>query len=204
MNPAHHEDGRIARRLENRVRIVDAVFRLLRNAQHPTLAEIAEVAGVTSRTLLNHFPDVGSLVLAAVQRGRQLADRDMPQVPTTGDAEARIRRFCTDAVPFYDTYSVIRWATLTFPGGLEGFDPRQGKSPVLNEVERRVCVLLKGAGFDLEGDTELKRAVLVMLDPLAWRLLRTQQGLSRPAAAAAMARGLLALGREAKRASRSR
>lgn len=203
MSPAleHHEDGRVARRLENRQRIVDAVFRLLREAQQPTLAEIASAAGVTARTLLNHFPDVASLVRAAVQHGRELAEADMPELPRSGDAEARIRKFCLDAVNFFDTYAVIRWATLTLPGSND-FDPRQGKSLVLNEIERRVFTLLKGAGFELDGDPELRRAVLVLIDPLAWRLLRTQQGLSRPAAAASMARGLIALGREAKRARR--
>ncbi|HKP58002.1 MAG TPA: hypothetical protein VJV78_14825, partial [Polyangiales bacterium] len=73
MDEAHArvEDGRVARRLENRVRILDALFALIRSGRpHPTLREIAGKAGVTSRTLLNHFPDVGSLLLAAAARGR--------------------------------------------------------------------------------------------------------------------------------------
>jgi AcrR family transcriptional regulator len=201
-HPEQHKDGRTARRLENRQRIVAAMFRLLREAQKPTLAEIAEAAGVTSRTLLNHFPDVGSLLLAAVQHGSELSEGDLPELPSAGDAETRIRKFCADAASFFDTYAAIRWATLTFPGGIDGFDPRQGKSLALSEVERRVASLMKGAGFDFDGDPELKRALLVAIDPLSWRLLRTQQSLSRPAAAAAMARSLIALGREAKRSRR--
>jgi AcrR family transcriptional regulator len=197
-----HKDGRTARRLGNRQRIVEAVFRLLIDGQQPTLAQIAVASGVTSRTLLNHFPDATSLVRAAVLRGAVLAKADMPEIPSAGDGASRIRKFCLDAVRFFDTYAVIRWATLTFPGGLAGFDPRQGKSLVLNELERRVTVLLKDAGFDLDADAELKRAMRVVIDPLSWRLLRTQQGLSRPAAAAATASALIALGREAKRKRR--
>lgn len=201
--PEQHEDGRIARRLENRLRIVDAVFQLLRDAQKPSLAEIAEAAGVTSRTLLNHFPDLSSLVMAAVQRGRELALEDLPELPSSGDAETRIRKFCADAINFFDTYAVIRWATLTLPNAIDGVDARRDKSAPFNEVERRVASLMRTAGYDYDGDVELKRAVLVVIDPLAWRLLRTQQGLSRPAAAAVMARSLIALGREAKRVRRS-
>ena len=38
------EDGRVARRLDNRVRILDALFALIRNGRpHPTLKEIREL-----------------------------------------------------------------------------------------------------------------------------------------------------------------
>jgi AcrR family transcriptional regulator len=198
-------DGRVARRLANRTRIVDALFDLLRqSSHHPTLAEIAEKAGVTSRTLLNHFPDVASLLLAAVMRGRELAENVFPTLPDERDPETRIRRFCDEAVGFFDNYASIRWATLTFPGEIPGFDARQGKSAVLNRVEQRVLQLLEETGHDLNGDPELLAVLRVLIDPLSWRLLRTQQGLSRSAAAAGMARALLSLGREARARGQAR
>jgi hypothetical protein len=46
--------------------------------------------------------------------------------------------------------------------------------------------------------------VLVAIDPLAWRLLRVQQGLSRADAAATMARGVIVLARDGKAPRRSR
>jgi AcrR family transcriptional regulator len=188
------EDGRVARRLDNRVRILDALFTLIRSGQpHPTLKQIADNAGVTSRTLLNHFPDMGALVLAAATRWRGLVRTQLPELPELADPEARVHEFFQRAAGFLDTYSAIRWATITFPGSLPGFDQRQHKGVVLGSVERRVSELLASIGVELERDPQLRRAVLVMIDPLAWRLLRVQQGLSRKEAATCMARGVYAL-----------
>jgi hypothetical protein len=67
-------------------------------------------------------------------------------------------------------------------------------------LERRVAELLKGFDVEIERDHELRQALLVMIDPLAWRLLRVQQGLSRNDAAASMARGVIALARSSRSA----
>ena len=193
------DDGRVARRLENRVRIVDALFELIRAGQyHPTLKDIAEKAGVTPRTLLNHFPDVGALLQAALVRGRELADQDLPELPSVHDPEERVRAFFVSCVGFYDAYAAIRWATLTYKGNLQGLDVRQGRGQVLSRVEARVAGLLEGFGVSVEQDRELRRALRVVADPLSWRLLRVQQKLSRAEAAAAMARGVIALARHAQ------
>ena len=206
MDEAHArvEDGRVARRLENRVRILDALFALIRSGRpHPTLREIAGKAGVTSRTLLNHFPDVGSLLLAAAARGRQLAERELPEVSDHPNPETRVRDFFRAAIPFYEGYSAIRWAVLTFPGEMPTLDPR-GKGVVLSMVESRVGELFNSFGVQLNSDRQLRQAALTVVDPIAWRLLRVQQKVSRAEAAESMARGVIALARDAKVAQRSR
>jgi AcrR family transcriptional regulator len=193
------DDGRVARRLENRVRIVDALFELIRAGQyHPTLKDIAERAGVTPRTLLNHFPDVGALLQAALVRGRELCDQDLPELPSGLDPDERVRAFFSSCAGFYDAYAAIRWATLTYKGNLQGIDVRQGKAQVLSRVESRIAGLLEPFGISIEQDRELRRALRVVTDPLSWRLLRVQQKLSRAEAAAAMARGVIALARHAQ------
>jgi AcrR family transcriptional regulator len=204
---ASSEDGRVARRLDNRARILDALFMLIRSGNvHPTLKQIADNAGVTSRTLLNHFPDMGALVFAAATRWRGLARTQLPAIPDHPDPETRVHEFFQRAASFLDSYSAIRWATLTFPGNLPGFDQRQHKGVVLGLVERRVLELLTSCGIefelDCERDQQLRRALLVMADPLAWRLLRVQQGLSRKDAAASMARGVFALACAVSRAKK--
>ena len=192
-------DGRVARRLQNRDRILDALFELLRSGRvHPTLREVAERAGVTPRTLFNHFSDVGALLLATAARGVELAKSQLPPPSTDRDPEVRVRDFFRGAIAFYENYSAIRWSTLTYPGGMPGFDARQKKSPVLALIEQRVADLCKGLGVDINDDPELRRALLVAVDPLAWRLLRAQQGLSRVDAANTMARSVLALARDAR------
>jgi AcrR family transcriptional regulator len=199
------EDGRVARRLENRSRILDALFALIRSGRpHPTLREIAAKAGVTSRTLLNHYPDVGSLLLAAAARGRDFAYSEVPQISEHSNPETRVREFFRGAINFYEAYSAVRWSVLTFPGEFPKLDTRSGKSVVLSLVESRVSVLLTGFGVSLEKDKQLRQAVLVAIDPMAWRLLRVQQRVSKAEAAETTARSVIALARDAKTSQRSR
>jgi AcrR family transcriptional regulator len=195
MNIGHaHADGRVARRLQNRDRILDALFELLRSGRvHPTLREVAERAGVTPRTLFNHFSDVGALLLATTARGVELAKTQIPAPSRDPDPETRVREFFRDATTFYENYAAMRWSTLTYPGGMPGFDVRQKKSPVLALLEQRVSELCEGFGVKLADHPELRRSLLVVVDPLAWRLLRVQQGLSRNDAAGSMARSVIAL-----------
>lgn len=187
-------DGRIARRLGNRVRILDALFALIREGvYHPTLKQIAARAGVTPRTLLNHFPDLGSLLMAAAQHGRRLAESSLPDPPSSGDPEKRVREFFRRSAGFYDAFAAIRWATLTTSATLPGFDPNKHKSVVLGRLSERIALLVEN--FDVTPSKPLMRALLMMTDPIAWRLLRVQQGLSRAYAAEAMASGVVALAR---------
>jgi AcrR family transcriptional regulator len=194
--PEHAQagDGRIARRLGNRVRILDALFALIREGTyHPTLKQIAARAGVTPRTLLNHFPDLGSLLMAAAQHGRRLAESSLPDPPASGDPERRVREFFKRAAGFYDAFAAIRWSTLTTNATLPGFDPNKHKSVVWGRLSERIALLV--SNFEVSQTKSLQRALLVMTDPIAWRLLRIQQGLSRVDAADAMASGVIALAR---------
>lgn len=199
------EDGRVARRLENRARILDALFALIRSGRpHPTLREISAKAGVTSRTLLNHFPDASSLLLAAAQRGRDYARSEVPVVSHHANPETRVREFFRGAINFYESYSAVRWSLLTFPGDVTKLDTRQSKGVVLGLIESRVSELVAGFGVSLEKDKQLKQSVLVAVDPMAWRLLRVQQRVSRVEAAETMARSVIALARYAKSSPRAR
>ncbi len=200
------EDGRVARRLENRTRILDALFALIRSGRaHPTLREIAAKAGVTSRTLLNHFPDVGSLLHAAAQRGREFAFSELPDVSDHPNPETRVREFFRASVSFFEAYSAVRWSVLTFPGGIPNLDARHPKNNIVSGlVESRVTELFAGFGVALDKDKQLRQAVLVAIDPMAWRLLRVHQRVSRAEAAESMARAVIALARDARSAARGR
>lgn len=197
--PTQSEDGRIARRLGNRARILDALFALIRaGTYHPTLKQIAAHAGVTPRTLLNHFPDAASLLMAAAYHGRELAAARLPPLPDIADPEERVREFFRRGASFYDGFGALRWSLVTNPATLAVFEANRYKGVALGLLNQRVIDLVNG--FDKPLDATGKRALTMMTDPLTWRLLRIQQGLTRADAARTMAASVIALARSSSSA----
>lgn len=194
--PSQTEDGRIARRLGNRARILDALFALIRaGTYHPTLKQIAAQAGVTPRTLLNHFPDAASLLMAAAYHGRELAAARLPPLPDVQDPEQRVREFFRRGAAFYDGFGALRWSLVTNPATLAVFEANRYKGVALGLLNQRILELLDG--FERPLDAVARRALAMMTDPLTWRLLRIQQGLSRADAARAMSASVIALAHDA-------
>jgi AcrR family transcriptional regulator len=194
MQESTSEDGRVARRLGNRAKILDALFALIRaGTYHPTLKQIAAHAGVTPRTLLNHFPDAASLLMAAAYHGRELAAARLPPLPTMSDPEERVREFFRRGAGFYDGFGALRWSLVTNPATLAVFEANRYKGVALTLLNQRVLELMHG--FDQPLDATARRALTMMTDPLTWRLLRIQQGLSRADAARTMAASVIALAR---------
>jgi len=139
----------------------------------PTSEEIATKAGVTQRTLFNQFPDVGALVSAAVDRQVAHFEELLPDatdIDSYVDGVARI----------YDEIAAVRWSVLTH------LDQR----PELARGLRRVRAVTRERLARLVDDVDAAEA---MTDPVTWKLLREQQGLSRRAAADVMRRTLKAL-----------
>ncbi len=68
------EDGRRYRRQRNRASVVDALLDLYRDGNlRPSSTEIAERAGLSSRSLFRYFDDVDDLMRSAVRRQQQRA-----------------------------------------------------------------------------------------------------------------------------------
>lgn len=60
-------DGRIALRLRNRQRVIDAMIELVTSGvSEPTMAQIIERAGVSERSVFRYFNDVTDLVLTSM------------------------------------------------------------------------------------------------------------------------------------------
>jgi hypothetical protein len=143
--------------------------------------------------LLNHFPDSASLLMAAAYHGRELAETKLPQLPDVADPEDRVREFFRRGAGFYDGFGALRWSLVTNPATLAVFEANRYKGVALGLLNQRVLDLL--SGFDKPLDAVAKRALVMMTDPLTWRLLRIQQGLSRADAAKTMSASVIALAR---------
>lgn len=75
-------DGRAARGQRSREAIVSAMLSLIREGVvRPSTTQIADRAGVTQRTLFNHFADVPSLMGEVASAQVEFVSRNMPRPP---------------------------------------------------------------------------------------------------------------------------
>jgi AcrR family transcriptional regulator len=91
-NDVTHVDGRVLRGRRNRQAIVDALLELYNEGViDPTARQIAERAGVSTRSVFAHFEDRERLVEAVAStqapKLRRLVDPDPPQVDLQGRIE---------------------------------------------------------------------------------------------------------------------
>lgn len=61
-------DGRVANRLRNRDRVIEAVIELVSEGRNATVDEIVERSGVARRSIFRHFGDLADLMFAAYRR----------------------------------------------------------------------------------------------------------------------------------------
>jgi AcrR family transcriptional regulator len=166
--------------------MVDAFLSFVRAGERPTSAEVASKAGVTQRTLFNRFPDVRSLLAAAVERQLDHVSRILPAAPTSGSVVSRIDAYVSGLSRVLDEIANVRWAIVTHPD--VGAEVVRGMNAVRQMTRGRLRAL-----FGAQAAEELIDAAEIATDPLTWRLLRTQCGLSRTRAADVLRRTLCGL-----------
>jgi AcrR family transcriptional regulator len=148
-----------------------------RGEGQPTSEAVARKAGVTQRTLFNQFPNVGALVSEAVDRQVEVFASLLPEatdIDSYVDGLARI----------YDEIAVVRWSVVTH------IDAR----PELAKGLRRVREVARSRVSQLVDDVD---AAEIATDPIVWKLMREQLGLTKRAAADVMRRTLHALAAQA-------
>lgn len=172
-------DGRHLRSERSRSSIVDAMLDLLREGNtNPSSTEIADRAGVTQRTVFNHFVDMDTLMAAVATRN---GEHILPLVPAgdpSGSLEERIERFCAGACRVAEDSQHIRWAILTHPSG-----HRYGALAVqfMRDLLRERLLATFAPELDPLGPERslaLLHLLEIEIDPAVWRLRRHQNGLS--------------------------
>ncbi len=181
-------DGRHLRSERSRAAIVDAMLELLRSGNTaPSSTEIAERAGVTQRTVFNHFSDMHTLMTAVMTRNGEHILPLVPEVVTDGPVDARIEYFCERATAINEDSMHIRWAVLTHPAGQRfGILGVQFMRDLMRERLLGVFAPELAALDAAEpGHADVVVRILeVEMDPLTWRIRRHQNGQTFEAAAA--------------------
>lgn len=177
-------DGRVLRGARTKGRIVQALLDLLTDGEiNPTAAAIAERAGVSVRSVFQHFDDLEALYadLAAEQRARVAPLLESLVRPAT--LEARIDALVAQRRELFETITPVRHA-------IRG---RAAESPALQRRLEEISTVLRhqvGRQFEAElsgSDPAETAALLDVVDSVssfeAWDRFRTVQRLSPSATA---------------------
>jgi len=176
MATANSVDGRTARRLANRDRILDVALDIVAEGEDVSVELIAERAGVSVRSVYNHFATARDLVTGMYERGTQRVRPLLAQGPTPDDPfDDRVRGFVRVWARVQEEIAPIRWRALVAE------DAHPGMRPVEDDLRRAHRAEVKRMFPELK-DRNAQAAAAAITDSLAWRSLRRHQGLSFDAA----------------------
>lgn len=191
-------DGRAARARRTRDAVVDAILALIEEGDlRPTAQRVAERAGVSLRTVFQHFEDLDGLHAAAADRQVQRVFALARPVPRGGPLAPRLDAFVAQRARLLEAISPVRRSAVL----LEPWAPeiharlRAVRALGRREVERVFEPEL--APRPPAARRELLEAMTVAASWSAWEALRAHQGLSPVQARRVMARTLRALLKEA-------
>lgn len=118
--------GRVKQRRRTRRAILEAAIDLLEQGEEPSVAEIADAADVSRRTVYQYFPTLDQLLIDAALGALTRSTIDPQLQPTSGDAPAS-----TDVAARVDALIRSTWQTMTPE------TERQGRTLLRLTVEAR-------------------------------------------------------------------
>jgi TetR/AcrR family transcriptional regulator, regulator of autoinduction and epiphytic fitness len=172
-------DGRVVRGERNREAIVDALLSLYDDGNvRPGVVEVAERAGVSTRSVHNHFADMEALRAEVAER--QWARYEHLTVPPPNDQslEDRIEVLVERRSVFYEAITPVRRAALLAVHTSPTITRRLGRLSRL--LRNQLAELFAGELYN--ADESVLDAIDLCTSWDAWERLRTQQRLSVRAA----------------------
>lgn len=187
-------DGRRARSARTREGIVDATLALLDAGDlKPTAAAIAARAGLSVRSIFQHFADLEDLFVAVSDRQANRVAQLYAGISYDGDLLQRVHAFASYRATLYETIAPIRRAAmlqepfsrivadrLALTRSLHRFDLERAFGPELDAARRT-------------GDATLMEALVAVSTFGVWDEMRSHARLDVPAATAALERAVGAL-----------
>ena len=169
-------DGRTARRLANRERILDAALELTAQGVELDIDEIALRATVSVRSIYNHFPTARHLVAGMYERGTARMRHFISELPGPDVAFGeRVKRFVRTWGRMQDELAPIRWQALV----------AEDRHPISNRSSRSCAAHTRSrspACSPSSRGAKAQAAATALTDSLTWRALRRHQGLGFDAA----------------------
>jgi TetR/AcrR family transcriptional regulator of autoinduction and epiphytic fitness len=190
-------DGRAARALRTREAIVDACIAMVEEGDlRPTAPRLAERAGVSVRSVFQHFDDLPSLHIAVTQRIAERMSALLVPPDTTVPLDRRIERFVEHRASLLEAATPFRRAAQVHGP----FSPEiraaitQAAAYLHHEVEATFAPELDACDPGDPGDrSELLEALAAAASWPCWDVLRTEHEVPADQARAVMVRTLRAL-----------
>lgn len=186
-SPPAETDGRTARAVRTRDAVVEAFLSLIDEGHlRPTARQVSERAGVSLRSVFQHFADLETLFAAASDRQVERISRLVVPVPADLPFEARVRAFVDSHCALLEAVSPVRRAALL----QAPFSPEIAKrlewfrETRRAELRRLFAAEIARAGT---GSRLLEAALQAATEWQTWETLRVHENLTESEAREAMA-----------------
>jgi AcrR family transcriptional regulator len=167
-------DGRVLRGERNRSAIVDALLALLESGDlKPSANAIAARAGVSVRSVFQHFDDLETLYAALVERQTERVRALNVDIDSRAAFASRLAMFVDHRARLYERIAPVRRATL-----LAAHDSPTLQRALKAAATRHAREVGEVFGPELEqarNATDLRAALTVATSWEAWERLRTSQ-----------------------------
>lgn len=194
-------DGRQSRTARSRRAICDACLDLVQEGVlQPGADQIADRAGLSRRSIFNHFADLGELYDAVVEAGMQRYAPLLEDIPEWEPPALRVERLVHARSRFLEATSAFtRALTAQSLVGPAADQALRVSRYAVRLQHRQVERLFQGdlRGLSPSERAEILEAMSAAMSPLQWMYLRRNRGSSVPRARAVIQRTLTSLLRDA-------
>ena len=173
-------DGRVARRERNRDAVVDAIMVLVQSGEiDPSIAQVAEVAGVSERSIFRHFESREALVAAVVERQLEVVGSLVREIPSEGPVTERVRALMGERARLFEEITPMRYCALRVADRSELVAAQLAAARTWQRDElTRVFARELARRASSSASRDLLDALDVVTSWEAWNVLRARQGCS--------------------------
>jgi AcrR family transcriptional regulator len=186
----HSSDGRVRRGARNRTFIMDAIFELVQEGVlQPTAEQVAQRAGVGTRTVFRHYDDMESLFGEMQSRLEREVRPLLAGPPIEGPVEERVRQLVARRARIFERITPFRRSANVQPVRSRLF--QDGTAELDREMRQQLRDVLTG---ELRASDDDPTEALDMIASFeAWDRLRSSQRLGRERAQRVVEQAVLAV-----------
>jgi TetR/AcrR family transcriptional regulator of autoinduction and epiphytic fitness len=192
--PLARLDGRLARAHRTRAAVIEALLALIEEGDlRPTAPRVAERAGVSLRSVFQHFDDMEALVTEASDVAMARVQPLMKPLPSEGALHRRVGAWAAQRARIYEAVSAVRRAAALQEPFSQALARMRQRTHHWSEAEIESVFAPELSGLSGPDRKELLATIEAATSGDVWDHLRLRTGLSPTAARRSLERILMAL-----------